>query len=420
MENSNSQGWPGIRQTFGEILPGGVVYEPVHSPSERAVKLLRWDGENYEIGPQFKEGEIIYTPGYLHPSLLEATRLPHGLADYGDATTLFWKMVVLFRDHIGLSREHSVFVSRCVFSTWFPDLCPNPMTLCVTGLNMSQIMRLFRLLHVLCRRPLMVAALNTNLPFFLHPTLLVNVPSVSTRIGSFWRASNYRGAVIPGPRGTMRSLACAKIIFCETEAARIAWGPEALHIALLPTTQDFPSLSELEEAQLAAEYLPQLLLFRLRTLSALYQPDASSPPNFPGFPRGGSLPACIAEDPEILEASRPMIGAHEQDLLASRARDPHVAIEESVWAPSHKIKEMSTSEITKRTNALLHERGETLRYNSKEIGWKLRAMGLISHHNGKRKALRFTRDVRRQIHRLAVQFGLQLPKVADCEDCKGM
>ena len=299
-------------------------------------------------------------PGYLHPSLLEATRLPHGLADYGDATKLFWKIVDLFRDHIGLSREHGVFMTRCVFSTWFPDLCASPITLCVTGLNMSQIMRLFRLLHVLCRRPLMVAALNTSLPFYLHPTLLVNVPSVSTRIGSFWRATNYRGAVIPGPRGTMRSLACAKIIFCETEAARIAWGPEALHIALLPTTQDFPSLSELEEAQLAAEYLPQLLMFRLRTLSSLYQPDASSPPSFPGFPRGGSLPACIAEDPEILEASRPMLEAHEQDLLASRARDPHVAIVESVWAPSHKTKEMSTAEITKRVNALLHERGETL------------------------------------------------------------
>jgi hypothetical protein len=97
-----------------------------------------------------------------------------------------------------------------------------------------------------------------------------------------------------------------------------------------------------------------------------------------------------------------------------------VAIEESVWAPSHKIKEMSTSAITKRVNALLHERGETYRYNSKQIGWKLRNLGLLSHHNGKRKALQFTRDVRRQIHRLAAQFGLQLPKVADCEDCKGM
>ena len=70
-------------------------------------------------------------------------------------------------------------------------------------------------------------------------------------------------------------------------------------------------------------------------------------------------------------------------------------------------------------NALLRDRGETLRYNSKEIGWKLRSLGLLSRHTGMRKALRFSRDVRRQIHRLAAQFGLQLPRFADCEDCKG-
>ena len=367
MENGsgNVQGWPGVRQTFGDILLGGVVLEPVEPSSGGRIELVRWDGANYEIGPQFKEGEIIYTPGYLHPSLREATRLPRGPAEYGGPGKLFWKIFDLFRDHIGLAREHGVFMTRCVFSTWFPDLCASPITVCITGLNMGQVMKLFRLLHVLCRRPLMVAALNTSLPFYFAPTLLINAPSVSTRTGSFWRASNYRGAVIPGPGGTMRSLASAKIIFCETEAARIAWAPEALYIALLPTTQDFPSLSELEEAQLAAEYLPQLLMFRLRTLSSLYQSDPSSPPSFPEFPGGGSLPASIAEDPEILEASRPMLEAHEQDLRASRGRDPNVASVESVWGPSHKTKEMSTAAITKRVNALLHDRGETYRYNSK-------------------------------------------------------
>ena len=50
----------------------------------------------------------------------------------------------------------------------------------------------------------------------------------------------------------MRNIACTKIIFCETEAAREVWGPEALHLALLPSTQELPALTEQEEAQLAA------------------------------------------------------------------------------------------------------------------------------------------------------------------------
>ena len=116
----------------------------------------------------------------------------------------------------------------------------------------------------------------------------------------------------------------------------------------------------------------------------------------------------------------PLLEAHEQDLLASRALDPHVVSVEVVWAPMHERKEISTAEITTRVNALLHDRGEILKYNVNEIGWKLSNLGLSSRHNGKCKVVRFTREMRRQIHRLAAQFGLQLPRFADCEDCKGM
>jgi hypothetical protein len=420
-EKGDFQGWPGIRQTFGEILPGGAVIELVQSRSGRGVELLRSDAENYEIEPQFREGEIIYTAGYLHPSLLEATRLAHGPAEYGDGGKLFWKIVDLPRHYMGFSREQAALITRAIFGTWLPDCGASPITLCITGMDMNQVMKLFRLLHVLCRRPLMVAALSANLPFYLHPTLLINVPRMSARAGDFWRASNFRGTFIPGPNGTMRNIACAKIIFCETEAARRAWAPEALFIALPPTCREFASLSEVEEARLAAEYQPQLLLFRLRNLSLMNQSHGSSrPPTFAGFAPGGSLPVCIAENPEIRKALTPLLEAHELDLRASRARDPHVASVESAWTPSHKTKEMSTDAITERVNALLHDRGETLRYNSKEIGWKLRSLGLLSRHNGKRKVVRFTREMRRQIHRLAAQFGLQLPRFADCEDCKGM
>jgi hypothetical protein len=198
-ENGDFQGWPGIRQTFGEILPGGVVYELVQSRSGRGVELLRWEAENYEIGPQFREGEIIYTAGYLHPSLLEATRLAHAPAEYGDAGKLFWKIVDLLRRYLGFSREQGALIARAIFSTWFPDCCASPITLCITGMDMNQIMKLFRLLHILCRRAIMTAALSPKLPFHLHPTLLINAPRMSARAGDFWRASNFRGTFILGP-----------------------------------------------------------------------------------------------------------------------------------------------------------------------------------------------------------------------------
>ncbi len=45
-------------------------------------------------------------------------------------------------------------------------------------------------------------------------------------------------------------------------------------------------------------------------------------------------------------------------------------------------------------------------------------MGLNRHNNGKCKVLRIDREMRRRIHHLAIQFGLELPKVPNCADCK--
>jgi hypothetical protein len=418
-EKYNFKNVPRLRVTCGEILPNGEILDLVESDSGNRVELVRWDGTNYEIGPQFQAGSTIYQAPRLHPSLLDATRFAPRPAEYGDALKLFWKIVDLFRRHIGLSREHAVFMVRVAFSSWFPDCSARPVTVCISGLMMDQIMKLFRLFHVVGRRAFMVAQLSTNLPLFLRPTLLINVPRVTPRTGEFWTASNYRGTVIPGSRGTMCNISCSKIIYCATEAAGRVWAPEAIHIALPPMSQEFPSLTELEEAQLAAEYQPQLLMFRLRNLSSSRQPILSAPQSTLGrLSLVGYLPACIDEDPEIAEAVTPLVDAHDQEMRAWRARDPHLAIVEAIWSAAHKKREISTAEITGRVNALLRKRGEILRYNSQEIGWKLRKLGLSRQSNGKCKVVRFSHEKRRQIHQLAARFGLQLPKIADCEDCK--
>jgi hypothetical protein len=71
-----------------------------------------------------------------------------------------------------------------------------------------------------------------------------------------------------------------------------------------------------------------------------------------------------------------------------------------------------------RVNALLSNRGEILEFSAKQIGWKLKSLGLQRHDNGNNKVLRFCRETRRQIHKLAAQFGLKLPKMENCADCE--
>ncbi len=308
---------PRQRATCDEILPNDVIIDLVQPATGDRVELIRWDGRNHKTGLEFLDGSTIYQAPFLHFSLIGAMRFAPCPAEYGDILVAFWAIVDLFCCYTGFSREHVVFLVRVVFASWFPDCCTRPITLCLSGMQMDQVMGLFRLLHIFCRRSLMVARLSLDLPFFLHPTLLINAPGISGKAVDFWRASNYRGAVITGLHGTIRNMACTKIIFCETEAAARAWGAEAVHMPLPPSSQQFPLLTNVEEDKLAAEYQPQLLMFRLRHLSPMRQNISSAQQRkFGGNALGGDLPPCIAENPDILAAVTPLIEARARELQA--------------------------------------------------------------------------------------------------------
>jgi len=67
---------------------------------------------------------------------------------------------------------------------------------------------------------------------------------------------------------------------------------------------------------------------------------------------------------------------------------------------------------------VLRSRGETSDLNWWQVGWKLNHLGLPSRgRNSKGKSLPFSRDIQVQLHKLARNFELQLPKFTNCTDC---
>ena len=408
-----------ICPTFGEILPDGGAIEPVTGALPGALSLLHFDGKKCFIAPQIQIGLTTYVAPFLDSSVLRATMFPSGAADYGDTETLFWKVAGLFRQYLRFSEELAAFATLVIFGTWFDDCYPSPLTLFVTGSDLRQAMRLLQLFGIFCRRRLTVAGFSRHLPIYMHPTLLVVDLEMSKKGRSFWRATNHRSVFVPAGRGTVTNLACSKIIFSETaDDSRERWGRESMYLRLSPDTNEPPPLTALEEDLLAAEFQPQFLMYRLRHLLLVQQSVVSGPPRLPGFELGRSLLTCVQAEPRIVKAVAPLLQAHEQALRELRLLDPEVVIVEVLWSPVHNEKEFPVKELTTRLNALLRSRGEISTYNEKEVGWKLRNMGLDRHNNGKAKVLRIDREMRRRIHQLATQFGLELPKVKDCADCK--
>jgi len=272
-----------------------------------------------------------------------------------------------------------------------------------------------RMFGALCRRALLVAELNRNLPLFMQPTLLVNDASLEEETCDLWRAASCRGLFVAGDKSTLRSLRCTKAVILQPDKPLDMWGPESMPLVL--PHAEFPPLSDSELADLAAEFQPKLQMFRLRLLSAAERFVATSHP-LARFELVRHLGLCIPEDGEIARVLTPLLELHQQELTGWGTRDPGVASLKSVWTPSHQQKEMSVGEITARINAILRSLGEMYEYNTREIGRHLANLKLVTTSNGQRKVLRFSGDNRVRIHQCAREMGLQLPFFDDCPDCK--
>jgi hypothetical protein len=353
-------------------------------------------------------------------SLLRAVTFPCGIAEFGARLELFQKIAGHFQHFACVLPQEAASLAYVVMRSWVPELDPGPFTAYITGAAAARRQRLRRLFHAFGRRPFVTAQLSRRLPLFLAPTLVLTDPMLSAQAMVFWRASNYHGVYVPESRGEVRNIACARIIFGETLESRHAWGPEAMHLHLLPGVAPLPPFTDREEEELAAEHQPQLLLLRLQVLVSKDAPNSASDQKSsqlmsPALRR--HLPLFLQREPAIVAAVTPLLEAHEEELTSRRQLDPEVVVVEVLWDPVHTEREITMAAATQRLNDLLRLRGETLEYNPKEVGWTLARLDLPRKDNGHNRVLRFSRDLRRRIHQLAVQFGLKLRKKAECSDC---
>jgi hypothetical protein len=126
----------------------------------------------------------------------------------------------------------------------------------------------------------------------------------------------------------------------------------------------------------------------------------------------------LESEPAILRKVAPLLEEQQHQSLEHQELDPHRAIVESIWAPSHQTTEISMAELTKRVNAIVCSRGETIQFDSRSLGWKLRHLKLPRERNHKGKRLLFSREVRSRVHQLARHLELDLKDFPDCPDCK--
>ncbi len=409
---------PQVQVTCGEILSNGTIIDLVAAADRDGLDVLSCNDKlELSIAPAIDTGAgVFYQPPALHPSVRAAVMFPQGAVQYGAVAELFGRICVLFCKLVGLPEDLAAFATCWTLSTWIFELMLIPLTLVISGALRRQTCNVLRLFGSLCRRALPVAELSRRLPFFLNPTLLINDPRLSAKECVSWQAANCHGLYIAGPGSSVTSLCCSKAVVLQPGDSPQVWGEEAM-LLILPPTDSAPLTNQML-TNIAAEFQPQLEMFRLRRLSGADQFVSTRHP-LSRFELVRNLGACVPEDPEIVRILTPLLESHQQDVLAQRSYDPRVAILEAIWAPSHDQDEITVGEVTKRTNAILRSRGATQDYNVKEIGWKLKNLNFRTSSNGKCKVLAFW-TIRSRIHDQVREFQLQLPFKENCKDCQAM
>jgi len=405
------------RVTYGERISDDCNIDLVAPTASGELEIAVHTADNAVIVPKFERDGMIHIPPTFHPSIRDAIRFPAGIADYGEVHDFFLQVAQLLRTSLKLPEPTTFIITAWIFAGWVPEFFAVLPILCVTGSNRAHAMKVFYLLRELCRRAIIVAELNPHLPTELGPTLLLVNSGLPKRVQGCWSACNHRDVYLPAPGVGLKRLACVKAIYGGTGDPSPLWGDEVLRVVLLPN-HDIPVMSAADLAEIAAEFQAKFQMFRLRRLQDLAQAGkVSCPAVLARSAITRDLFAVLGGESRVPQLLLPLAENQLEAAADWRAVDPMAVIIEVIWIPAHQQDAITMLELQKRVNTLLAVRGETTELSVREVGWKLRDLGLPRRRTAKGMSLRFSRELRARIHELAGQFGLELPKPESCRQC---
>ena len=347
-------------------------------------------------------------------------------ADYGTTGQLFNDIRDFIAQHPGLTTDGVLKITYFTFAILFPECAGIWPFLSVVAPDTRGSSPPAANLACVCLAPLHIGEVTLNailtLPSLPHPSTLVIdqlVPNkelervlrlMSRPDGRILRKGKLYDVSIPTLVCTAEPLRDRRIL------------DQAVQVELMPARGPLPRLDPGSLNESAQNLRGKLLRYREQNLSKVGAanfdaPDFSPPTREIACMLGKS----IVDDPSLQRCLLMILGPQEEDARVRRTDSIEAVVAEAAFFLAHEgaRRQARICEITTIANGILKGRGEGFELDPREVGNHLRALGLFSQRLGAAgRGIRFTKDVRRQIHRLAraydVRTGLDN---ATCEFC---
>jgi hypothetical protein len=397
-----------IKPTAGEVFDDGTVIELIEDLSQSTgLALLKWDGRRIVISPQVVHSGKTYLPLQLEPTVRRALRLPSSCSGPVSAAVLFGELVAVVARFTDLAEHVCCQLVAFVFACRLADCLPAPINLSVWSPVSTDVARVLLLLSCLCRQALALAGTCASdlslLPPELQATLLIFRPASGRRLREMLAACGWEG---------FHAARCGRL---EEFVGSVALSTDAplndrsldplIEIPISPSGRPLPVLDKRAQQQLANEFQPKLLRYRLlhHRIAATKPASAEAASAGPAKELATGLCACFSDEPKLRDQQISLLIEAEQGSHGARRTDPRVPLIEVLWSRCHESKrqKLHVAEIAVDLNAVLSLEGD-LKLEDRLVGSFLKSLGLRTRKlDRKGRGLKMDPPTRKLIHQLA-------------------
>ena len=414
-----------VIRVWGKTFPDGRILDLILPLGNSRPLLLLWDGKKATTAPSICMDGRRYAAPTIDRSLRLSLRIPPGYARYASAQDLFDSVANAFENYSGQSRDTAERLAYFVIASHVTEELNAAPCILLSG-SPAEAVLVLRVMATLCRRSLPLVGLTMDalemLPRTLRPTILLHAQEQVPLAESLIRVSSLRGFAVLKKNG-LQHWFFAKAIYSGMESLPSPFADACLQIGITPACQPMPAWDERSETKLTAELQPQLLAYRLKNLHRVRE-SSFDVADFTGPARelAQSLGACVVGDAKLQEHLVPLLRPQDQGIRVARTTELTSLIAEGLLVLCHEPTgdRVYVGEVTTLVNGIRSARGESAVAQAREVGAKLKTLGLFSQRDGKGYGFLLSNEAKKRIHDLAL--ALEVPAIQQpfpgCEFCR--
>jgi len=389
--------------TSGEVLRDGSFLELVRDPATGTERVLHWREGRSKIAPEhiFEGRRYVPTEGAATLRHLPSEPTPCG------STKILFNDVCKFaaRSLIVNEDQASLLASFC-FASFFCDCLTMSPCLLLFGPFCLAAVSVLRFLGCMCRHPVLLAESTSRaLPRELRPTRLICQPDA--RLNRLLAALQFSGFGI-SDRG-LRQVSGAAAVYVGAMELKSLFADAGVWIPVSPMLRSFSTQDEVREVATINNLQNRLLMYRLQNFAQVKSSQFDAP-EFCGSTRemARALGRCIVDAADLqarlLDLLKPRDDAERTEGIG---RLEAVVVEALVVLCHEKRPSVHVGQVAELANLILSRSGESFQLSPKEVGAKMKQLGLrTTRLDSAGRGIYLLSERCALIHKLGREFGV--------------